>query len=129
MVTAREAFLFTGELSMIKVSQENIHVQDYSRWLIVAETPTQVNFLSLLNPVLILMINTLFLVRLLMEWKLSSKLRKSPLIKMINLEFLCSLLIVAKSGISKVSSNMTHLKNRHFKELELNESKLLKIST
>ena len=129
MVTVQEAFLFTGELLMTKVSQENIHVQDYSRWPTAAETPTQVNFLSLLNHVLILMINTLFLVRLLMEWKLSSKLRKSPLIKMINPEFLCSLLIVAKSGILKVSSNMTHLKNQLFKELELNESKLSKINT
>jgi len=45
MEMEQEDFQFMVVLLMIKVLQENIHVQDYYQWQIVEEIQIQVNFL------------------------------------------------------------------------------------
>ena len=54
----REGSPSTAALSTIKASQEVIHVQDYFRWLTVAEILIPPSFISPVNPVRIWMVRT-----------------------------------------------------------------------
>jgi len=66
----KEVILYMVELLLIKISQEHTLVPVYFLWQIVEEIPTHHNSLLHLKHALILMVNMLYLVKLLMECKL-----------------------------------------------------------
>lgn len=62
MVMELVAIPYTVELSMMKISLENIQVQEFYLWLIVEEILIPANFLLPLRHVLTSMISMLYLV-------------------------------------------------------------------